>query len=244
MVVATSASASQRPASGTPLTRIVAPQGAPPKAQVAVATCIRASQRPHFGTAHHEDRGRIGSSTEGPSGCGHTRLRLSSPILAHPSCDSWPRRKPKWRCSHAHAPLISAHPSRGSWSHREHHRKPKWACSHASAPPISARQSHASWPHKECHPKPKWLWPHASLLLTPLTRIVAPHFPRPVLPILPAPSSAGSHEARPVIQLIGWSSQTICRPSSARPAPRPLRDAMPMRGEPNPTLPVACSSHP
>ena len=51
---------------------------------------------------------------------------------------------------------ISAHPSHGSWPHRELHRRPKWACSHASAPLISARPSRVSLSRRELHRTPKW----------------------------------------------------------------------------------------
>ena len=55
----------------------------------------------------HTFRGPIGSSTEGPNGQVHMRLR-------------------------AHRMSISAHPAHVSWPHRELHRRPQWPSSHAS----------------------------------------------------------------------------------------------------------------
>ena len=68
---------------GTPFIRFVAPQGATPKAPVAGSTCVRALL---FGTPHHTLRGPIRSYTEGPSGKVHMRRR--PPISAHRSSAS------------------------------------------------------------------------------------------------------------------------------------------------------------
>ena len=64
------------PIFGTPLTRFVAPSGGPEK---------ELHPRPHWPCSHavpsplrhtpHEDRGPVGSSTEGPSGSVHVRPR-------------------------------------------------------------------------------------------------------------------------------------------------------------------------
>eukprot|EP00959_Pyramimonas_sp_CCMP1952_P448347 9388263-Pyramimonas_sp.AAC.1 len=51
--------------SAAPLTRLVAPQGAPPNAKVAVVACVTAAPFCHI---PHTVRGPIGSSTEGFSG--------------------------------------------------------------------------------------------------------------------------------------------------------------------------------
>ena len=82
-------------------------------------------------SAHpHEDRGLIGSSTEGPRGRGHIEAPASARHTPHEdrgligSSTECPRgrgelhRRPQGARSHRGSRLSSAHPSRGSWHHR------------------------------------------------------------------------------------------------------------------------------
>eukprot|EP00959_Pyramimonas_sp_CCMP1952_P387652 8124496-Pyramimonas_sp.AAC.1 len=75
----------------------------------------------------HTVRGLIGSSTEGPSGCGCMRHR--NPLRHTPHAVRDPIGSstdgPQWVRLHASPPHITAHPSRGSWPHREFHRRPQ-----------------------------------------------------------------------------------------------------------------------
>ena len=169
---------------GTPLTRFVAPYGAPPRAPVAgsAGSSTYASAYPHIphtfcvhiGSPTESPNDTV-STTEDPSGSARMQFhfgtlfaRFVAPLgappktpVAAPACGST---------------LIPAHPSHVSWPHWELHRSPQWRCPHASAPPISAHPSHGSWPHRELHRRPQWHRPHApdAHFGTPLTRFVAP----------------------------------------------------------------------
>eukprot|EP00959_Pyramimonas_sp_CCMP1952_P299048 6255236-Pyramimonas_sp.AAC.1 len=70
---------------GGPLTRLVAPQGTPPKAPVVGFAWCPAPLR----HGPHTFRGPKGSSTEGASGCGRLRPH---PVSADPLHISWPQR--------------------------------------------------------------------------------------------------------------------------------------------------------
>ena len=143
---------------GHPGQRCVAPQGAPPKAVVAVSTCVPAT---HSGTPLT----RFVALRELQRRPRWPRPHAPRPpISAHPLHISWPhgelRRRPQWPRPHASRPLISAHPSHVSWPSgsstkgpsgrvhvrpghpgqrvvalRELHRRPQWPCPHASWPP-------------------------------------------------------------------------------------------------------------
>ena len=124
---------------GTPLTGIVAPWGAPPKAPVAAPAC---SPPPHFATPLTRFVAPYGAPPRAPvaGSAGSSTYASAYPHIPHTFCVhiGAPPKAPMTRSATPKTPVAAR------------------ACSS-----ISAHSSHVSWPHWELHRRPQWQRPHA-----------------------------------------------------------------------------------
>ena len=206
--------------SGTPLTRFVAPQGAPPKAPLAGSACVRALR---FGTPFIRFVAPQGATPKAPvarSTCAPTPhfgtplTRFLIPLevpqkapVAGSTCVRAPRLGTSltrfvapWgalvagptcaRALHFGTPLTRSGP------HRELHRRNLLQGPHAFPPLTSVHPSHASRPNSELDRRPQWQGPRVSppLISAHPSRLSWPH-----KELHRRPQWQGSHASAPLI---------------------------------------------